>query len=142
MIAYNASKRQLQREEQQERRNTQRRETVYDTKFTLKSNLTDLTRNLTDSKRSPSLLQMREFELTVCLTNRLLVYPQTDLQYRAYICKGNNGLLVKSILKSRPWWSLRSHTDIDSCNLVWTEWKKAKVIQKMRIADVKQGTPS
>jgi hypothetical protein len=130
MMAYNASKRQLEREQLADRRISQRRETNYEAKF-FKPNLTDVTRNVTDHKKGQGLLQFREFQLAVCLTNRLLVYPQHDLQYRAYICKGNNGLLVKSILKSRPWWSLRSHSEVDSCNLVWSEWKKGKVIQTL-----------
>ena len=72
------------------------------------------------AKNPPGLFQAREFQLAVTLTNKLLVYPQQDLQYRAFVCKGNNGLLVKSILKTRPWWSMRSYSEMDSCNLVWT----------------------
>jgi|688.fasta_scaffold578489_1 tubulin--tyrosine ligase len=53
------------------------------------------------------------------------------MQYKAYICKGNNGLLVKSIIKSRPWWALRSNSDIDNCSLVWTEWKKTKLTNSL-----------
>lgn len=68
-----------------------------------------------------------------------MIYPQPELQYRAYICKGNNGLLVKSILKSRPWWSLRSSNEAESCNLVWSEWKKGKVIQRMPLAEPRRG---
>ena len=85
------------------------------------------------------MLQYREFQLAICLTNRLLVYPQADLQYKAYVCKGNNGLLVQSILKSRPWWSLRSQNEAEGCNLVWTEWKKGKMVQKMSGAEQRRG---
>jgi hypothetical protein len=84
-------------------------------------------------------MQYREFQLAICLTNRLLLYPQADLQYKAYICKGNNGLLVKSILKSRPWWSLRSQNEAEACNLVWSEWKRGKMVQRMTGAEQKRG---
>lgn len=58
--------------------------------------------------------------MTIGLTNRLIIHPDDDAQYKVFICKGNNGLLVKSIIKTRPWWSFRNINDIDSCHLVWT----------------------
>lgn len=76
-------------------------------------------------------MQYREFLLTIALTNRLFFSPGGEVQYKAYICKGNNGLLVKSIMKTRPWWSFRSSGDIDGCNLVWTEWKRNKSINQL-----------
>lgn len=66
--------------------------------------------------------------MTVSLSNQLLVQPEEEGLYRAFVCKGNNGLLVRSILKNRPWWSFKAAADIDSCNLVWTEWKRNKTI--------------
>lgn len=42
------------------------------------------------------------------LSNKLIVVPANEILYKAYICKGNNGTLVKSILKTRPWWSIRN----------------------------------
>ena len=77
----------------------------------------------------------------VSLTNKTFIYPQQDLQYKAYICKGNNGLLMKSILKTRPWWSIRGYNEVESCNLVWTEWKKSKIINKLPSKERRYGLP-
>lgn len=57
--------------------------------------------------------------------------PEPEAQYKAFVGKGNNGLLIKSILKSRPWWCIRTVTDVDNCNLIWTEWKKPKYMKLM-----------
>lgn len=55
--------------------------------------------------------------------------PEPEAQYKAFVGKGNNGLLIKSIIKSRPWWCIRTVTDVDNCNLIWTEWKKPKYMK-------------
>lgn len=70
--------------------------------------------------------------MTINLSNKIVIYPENEMQYKAFICKGNNGILVKSIIKSRPWWSLRSYSDIDNCSLVWTEWKKTKLTNTLQ----------
>lgn len=140
MMAYNASKRQLEREHQEYRRVSEKRDTVYETKFNFKPNLAN-TRSVMNERRS-SMMVLREFQLTVCLTNRVAVHPQADVQYRAFVCKGNNGLLVKSILKTRPWWTLRTYSDVDSCNLVWTEWKKVKAVNRLTSKPVRTGPGS
>ncbi len=80
----------------------------------------DSFKNTNDEKKSSYFNKFREFQLVVSLSNKILIYPQQDLQYKAYICKGNNGLLMKSILKTRPWWSIRGYNEVESCNLVWT----------------------
>lgn len=67
-----------------------------------------------------NLLQYREFLLTITLSNRLIIFPEEEIQYKAYVGKGNNGLLVKSIIKTRPWWTFRTSNDLESCHLVWT----------------------
>ena len=56
----------------------------------------------------------------------MVVHPPQEMLYKAYICKGNNGSLIKNLIKSRPWWSIRNRGEIDSCNLIWTEWKRSR----------------
>ncbi len=46
--------------------------------------------------------------MVINLSNRVIVAPSPEVTYKAYICKGNNGLLVKSLIKSRPWWTIRT----------------------------------
>ena len=73
-----------------------------------------------DLKKNQNYLQYKEFLFTVNLTNQLVIFPEEEVLYKAYICKGNNGLLVKSLLKNRPWWTFKTSNEIDGCNLVWT----------------------
>lgn len=54
----------------------------------------------------------REFMMTVNLSNKLFVVPNHEGYYRAYIGKGNNGNLIKSLLKTRSWWSIRNRGEI------------------------------
>lgn len=86
-------------------------------------------KNLTPAelKKCNNYINYREFLLTINLSNGAIIYPEPEVQYKAYVCKGNNGLLVKNLVKSRPWWCLRSISDVDNCTLVWTEWKKGKM---------------
>jgi hypothetical protein len=65
-----------------------------------------------EAKRMVAALQYREFQFAVGLSNRVVSIPQPEVLYKAYICKGNNGLLIKSLLKSRPWWSIRTRGEI------------------------------
>lgn len=43
-----------------------------------------------------------------------------DAIFRAYIEKGNNGILIKELMKKRWWWHLVDQPE--KANLVWTEW--------------------
>eukprot|EP01022_Parablepharisma_sp_SALTPOND_P019602 TRINITY_DN337_c0_g1_i1.p1 TRINITY_DN337_c0_g1~~TRINITY_DN337_c0_g1_i1.p1 ORF type:complete len:1075 (+),score=98.46 TRINITY_DN337_c0_g1_i1:2250-5474(+) len=43
-----------------------------------------------------------------------------------FVGNGNNPMMVKSILKQRWWWTLAD--SMDTANLVWTQWKKPKII--------------
>ena len=73
-----------------------------------------------ETKKNIGIIQLREFLLTVNSSNCQYVVPPSEGGYRAFIGKGNNGLLVKSLVKTRPWWSLKPYSEIESCNLVWT----------------------
>lgn len=66
---------------------------------------------------------MRNFLNTLNMANCLYVAPplSNSVQpYKAYIGKGNNGLLVRIVLKNRWWWSLVDSSDQESANFVWT----------------------
>ncbi len=51
-------------------------------------------------------------------------------QYKFYICTGNNGVMVRSILKQRWWWTYGNKND-ESLNLFWTQWSKKSFIQSL-----------
>ena len=83
-------------------------------------------------KKFNNFIQYREFLLTVNMSNGIVINPELNSnQYKAFICKGNNGILLKSIIKSRPWWCIRSISDVENCTLVWTEWKKSKLTESL-----------
>eukprot|EP00826_Nyctotherus_ovalis_P037751 TRINITY_DN3470_c0_g3_i2.p1 TRINITY_DN3470_c0_g3~~TRINITY_DN3470_c0_g3_i2.p1 ORF type:complete len:649 (+),score=156.29 TRINITY_DN3470_c0_g3_i2:73-2019(+) len=46
-----------------------------------------------------------------------------------FVGTGNNATLVRTVLKQRWWWGAAE--SIDSANLVWTQWKKLKVINSL-----------
>lgn len=58
---------------------------------------------------------------------------KTDFQrktnFKAYICRGNNGSIVKTVLKKRWWWTLVTKCDPEDCDFIWTQWLKPKVIK-------------
>lgn len=48
-------------------------------------------------------------------------------QYRYFVASGNNGVLVKSAMKQRPWWNCGDKGD-QSLNFLWTQWYNPKFI--------------
>ena len=62
---------------------------------------------------------------TINESNKLQLAPpdhnsNIGAQFRFYIGKGNNFLLVRGILKQRWWWSHAEREDLDDCHFVWT----------------------
>lgn len=49
-------------------------------------------------------------------------------QCKFFIAKGNNGLMVRDIVKQRWWWNYGKKAD---ANLLWTEWCKNKTIGEL-----------
>jgi hypothetical protein len=49
---------------------------------------------------------------------------RSDKRYRAWIGAGNNGMLIKELLKRRFWWQIVDERNID-INFVWTQLKIA-----------------
>lgn len=47
-------------------------------------------------------------------------------QNRFYVGKGNNYILVRSVIKQRWWWSMNEREDFFNSNFVWTQWRKNK----------------
>jgi len=46
-----------------------------------------------------------------------------------FIGNGNNPVLVRTILKQRWWWAAAE--TIDNANLIWTQWRKSKIIRSL-----------
>jgi len=54
---------------------------------------------------------------------------KTSGYQKYFVGNGNNPMLVKSVLKQRWWWALAD--SIDTANLVWTQWKKPRIMAMM-----------
>lgn len=50
-----------------------------------------------------------------------ITYMKAEMKYRAYVGKGNNSLLIKSLLKRRFWWVIDEESK--NCQFVWTQLK-------------------
>lgn len=49
---------------------------------------------------------------------------KNDRRYRAWVGPGNNGMLIKELLKRRFWWQIVEERNIN-LNFVWTQLKIA-----------------
>ena len=56
---------------------------------------------------------------------------QRKTGFKAYIWRGNNGKIVRTVLKKRWWWSLADKWDPNECDFIWTQWLKPKVIKNI-----------
>ncbi len=54
-------------------------------------------------------------------------------QYKFCVCRGNNPMLVKAVLKQRWWWSYGGKDD-ENLNLLWTQWCKKAFVQTLACA--------
>ena len=58
---------------------------------------------------------------------------------KAYIAPGNNGAMVRGLLKRRFWWVLSDERTAD-CNFVWTQLKLPEIFERQTKA--KNASPS
>jgi len=42
-------------------------------------------------------------------------------KYKVYICRGNNSLLVRALMKRRFWWEITDNIDSPGINFYWTQ---------------------
>jgi len=68
------------------------------------------------------------------ISNRLGEITEQNKTFKAYISLGNNGALVKSVLKKWSWWQVDTE-DLSECNFIWTEWIWPNLIEKFKKAE-------
>jgi hypothetical protein len=66
---------------------------------------------------------MRVFNRMLAAGYGLVSVPAVEY-FRAFVDKGNNSVLVKQILKTRPWWNIVTEEDSPQTNLNWTEFRQ------------------
>ena len=55
--------------------------------------------------------------------------PQKQVaNYKFYVGKGNNSMLVRAMLKQRWWWTAIDRTEIENANLVWTQLVSKRIM--------------
>lgn len=70
-----------------------------------KSNSISQTANLIPSKRRYAVAYW-DFCLFVSLLNNLGTLPTPTANYKAFVGKGNNSILIKTMIKNRFWWNI------------------------------------
>ncbi|CAG9315373.1 unnamed protein product [Blepharisma stoltei] len=78
---------------------------------------------------------LKDFALQLNWSNGMTLVTPTEnyFTYKYYLGKGNNSALVKQCLSTRYWWSRVEEADIDSANLIWTQWKDRDFLKKLPI---------
>ena len=56
--------------------------------------------------------------------------PNPFIFHKFFLGRGNNSVMVRTVLKQRWWWSsVSDKKDLESMNLIWTQWKKNHVFK-------------
>lgn len=79
----------------------------------------------------------RDYLQVINFSNNLFVNipPEKNAySYRCHVGKGNNQMLIKSLLKIRWWWNiveLKNYENIPNLNFMWTQLKKTDFFDNM-----------
>ena len=79
----------------------------------------------------------RDYLQVINFSNNLFVNipPEKNAySYRCHVGKGNNQMLIKSLLKMRWWWNiveLKNYENIPNLNFMWTQLKKSDFFDNM-----------
>jgi tubulin--tyrosine ligase len=59
-----------------------------------------------------------------------LDFEKYETPFKFYVGKGNNGNLIKSLMKKRFWFERTEN--IEEANFIWTQIKKEKLYEKQK----------
>ena len=77
----------------------------------------------------------KDFMLRINLSFNLVVKAPEGkgaTHYKYYLGKGNNGTLIRALMKQRWWWSQSDSKDPDDINFIWTQLKQNKFIESLK----------
>jgi hypothetical protein len=62
-------------------------------------------------------------------------------QYKCYVGKGNNSILIRTLFKTRFWWLLHDKEEIEKVNFMWTQLRKNPIMDTFpcKFEDKKSG---
>ena len=99
------------------------------------SNLNELddTDNTTPKSKRTSISLNKEpseqiIPVSNTVSNVVMTYPHPQVNYKYFIGKGNNSIMVRSLFKNRYWWV---QNDSENCNYVWTQNKVQRVMDML-----------
>ena len=49
-------------------------------------------------------------------------------QYKIFVGKGNNSIMIRTLFKTRYWWHLHDKEEYDRVNLMWTQLRKNAIM--------------
>jgi hypothetical protein len=53
---------------------------------------------------------------------------QPQQQYKCFVGKGNNSILIRTLFKTRYWWLLHDKEEIEKVNFMWTQLRKNPIM--------------
>ena len=56
---------------------------------------------------------------------------QPTQQYKCFVGKGNNSILVRTLFKTRFWWLLHDKEELDKVNFMWTQLRKNPIMDAL-----------
>jgi hypothetical protein len=99
-----------------------------------------------DKRKSLTLLKTDKIKITPTYYEWCLILGLVDgmvsekdgnATYKAFVGKGNNSVLVKNIIKNRPWWSLCQ--DESDCHLFWNQSRSPKFLEGLKEGKIGTG---
>ena len=62
-------------------------------------------------------------------------------QYKCFVGKGNNSILIRTLFKTRFWWLLHDKEEIEKVNFMWTQLRKNPIMDSFpcKFEDKKSG---
>ncbi|CAD8073321.1 unnamed protein product [Paramecium sonneborni] len=83
------------------------------------------------NEESNIIFEQNEFPILIALSNNLSVQPPERAIYKAFVTKGNNGILIRQSLKQRSWWILTDQP-CEDMNFYWTQLRKQTHYQQLQ----------
>lgn len=83
------------------------------------------------AKARGQLIKDLHFHLNWSNSLTIQVPKESNITYKYYLGIGNNSKLVKQLMSSRWWWVRVPEEEMESANLVWTQWKEWNYINTL-----------
>jgi hypothetical protein len=76
------------------------------------------------------------------LQEAMIPLVQPVHQYKCYVGKGNNSILIRTLFKTRFWWLLHDKEEIEKVNFMWTQLRKNMIMDTFAAIGIATEPPS